>query len=212
MKIATGKRVPRPGPARPRLDPRRTEHLPRWRNDSFFGPGPRCPRTRDELARFRWLVNQNRGPRRLSPGHADVLLALAALLGADGRLDPSHAFLAAAARVSVSTVQRALDRARELGLIDWQRRLVKAGWRTEQTSNQYVLCCDCQSARADKIISCERGIEVTPAEVLAAQAALAVIAERLTSRLAHTPGGRDPTGRPYAAPSYRTGGGIAQVR
>lgn len=159
MKIATGKRVPRPGPARPRLDPRRTEHLPRWRNDSFFGPGPRCPRTRDELARFRWLVNQNRGPRRLSPGHADVLLALAATLGADGRLDPSHAFLAAAARVSVSTVQRALDRGRELGLIDWQRRLVKAGWRTEQASNQYVLCCDSQIDRADKIISCERGIE-----------------------------------------------------
>jgi hypothetical protein len=41
--------------------------------------------------------------------------------------------------VSVDTVQRALDRLRSLGLLFWQRRFVRDGWRCEQTSNAYVL-------------------------------------------------------------------------
>jgi DNA-binding transcriptional MocR family regulator len=57
-------------------------------------------------------------------------------------LDPSHATLATKAAVSVDTVQRQLERLRELGLLSWQRRLIRdesTGWRVEQTSNAYVL-------------------------------------------------------------------------
>lgn len=193
--------------------PEEDRTLPRWRKDSFFGAGPRCPRTREELARFRWLVNQNRGPRRLSPGHADVLLALAATLGADGRLDPSHAFLAALAVVSVSTVQRALDRGRELGLIWWQRRLELRAWRCEQTSNAYVLCCDCQVDRADKIVSCKRGIEVEAGQSAGGSLAPSEAWASLETRiLAHTRAGQHPIGRPVAAPPGRTAAGIASAR
>ena len=78
------------------------------------------------------------------------------LLGADGRLDPSHALLAqVVAAVSEATVHRAIDRLHALGLLFWQRRLVRdetTGWRTEQASNAYVLtpsACDLQIARPD---------------------------------------------------------------
>jgi len=170
-----------------------------WRNDSFFGDGPRHPRSRDELARFRWVIRQNRIRNKLSPGHADVLEALAATLGGDGRLDPSHAFLAARAGVSVSTVQRALDRARELGMIGWQRRLVRRAWRTEQATNAYWLCCDCQPAPADKIISCvKRRIEVVPAvswEIVEARIALAAAEATSPARIQAC---WRPNGRPGA--------------
>jgi hypothetical protein len=79
-------------------------------------------------------------------------MVLVNLLGADGRLDPSHATLAALASVSEDTVHRQLDRMRALGLLFWQRRLVRdeaTGWRCEQTSNAYVLlpsACDPQIA------------------------------------------------------------------
>jgi hypothetical protein len=74
-------------------------------------------------------------------------------LGQDGRLDPSHAFLAGCAACHESTVRRALQRLRGLGLVGWVRRLARdarSGWRCEQVSNAYVLCpaCDVQPARA----------------------------------------------------------------
>lgn len=82
-------------------------------------------------------------------------LALAARLGANGRLDPSHATIAADARSGPRTVRRALARLSELGMVHWVRRLVRTSdWRTEQASNSYALCmaegrpaCDGQSGR-----------------------------------------------------------------
>jgi hypothetical protein len=127
--------------------------LPRWRRNSTFGPGPRRPHDRNVRARFLFLVRQHRRPGGLSSGHQKVAEALVRLLGADGRLDPAHGFLARLATVSVATVQRALDRMRRLGLLFWQRRLVRdeaTGWRCEQTSSAYVLtpaACDLQIAR-----------------------------------------------------------------
>lgn len=66
----------------------------------------------------------------------DVLLSLAAY----GRAPyPSHETLADRARVSVRTVQRALEEARDVGLLDWTERRVKRGWRWLRTSNVYRL-------------------------------------------------------------------------
>jgi hypothetical protein len=99
--------------------------MPRWRRDSTFGLGPRVPLDREQRARVLFLAGMHRRPGRLSAGGLQVLVALIRLLGADGRLDPSHATLAALAKVHVATVQRALDRLRSLGLLAWQRRLVR---------------------------------------------------------------------------------------
>jgi hypothetical protein len=66
--------------------------------------------------------------------------ALCKRLGVDGQGDPSHATLADDADGwSVKTVRRSLDTMRDLGLVMWQRRLMRDGWRTRQTSNAYVL-------------------------------------------------------------------------
>jgi hypothetical protein len=80
------------------------------------------------------------------------------MLGVDGQLDPSIATLAVKAAVHPSTVTRALSRLNECGFLDWTRRLLRAartGWRTEQTSNAYVLrvpACDPQFAPAANIL------------------------------------------------------------
>lgn len=119
------------------------------------------------------------------------------LLGPDGRLDPSHAFLAKLAAVSEDTVQRALDRLRGLGLLFWQRRLVRdetTGWRCEQTSNAYALtptttvsACDPQLAGAVEIsLRKKEACKQTPtasAVQMAAQSALAAIAARRIGQL-----------------------------
>ena len=60
-------------------------------------------------------------------------------LGTDGRLDPTHATLAADTSCSDRTVRRATAAMRDVGLLRWQTRLVRASWRAEQTSNAYEL-------------------------------------------------------------------------
>lgn len=52
---------------------------------------------------------------------------------------PSHEALARRARCSISTVQRALQAARGLGLIEWAAQRIKAAWRSLRASNRYVL-------------------------------------------------------------------------
>jgi hypothetical protein len=61
------------------------------------------------------------------------------MLGEDGCLDPSHATLAARARVSIATVIRSLAQLRAFGFVSWVRRLVRTAWRAEQTSSAYAL-------------------------------------------------------------------------
>jgi hypothetical protein len=96
--------------------------------------------------------------------------------------------LARLAAVSVATVQRALDRLRSLGLLFWQRRLVRdeaTGWRCEQTSSAYVLtpaACDLQIARPVQVSLKRkeaREVERVAAEVRqAAQAVLDAVRAR----------------------------------
>jgi Helix-turn-helix domain len=67
----------------------------------------------------------------------DVLLTLHTYRGAGGAAWPSHATLADRANCCPRTVQRALQRARELDLVHWAERRVRAGWRWLRTSNLY---------------------------------------------------------------------------
>jgi hypothetical protein len=113
-----------------------------WHRGSVFGDGPRRPLDREHRARFRFLARAHRGAGRLTANDVDVAEVLVSALGDDGRLDLAHATIAARALCHVATVKRALRRLREVGLVDWVRRLVRGpgtGWRCEQGSNAYVL-------------------------------------------------------------------------
>ena len=108
-----------------------------WHRHSVFGPGRRRPLDREGRARFRYLLNTHHRARRLSRAIRDVGEALLRRLGTDGQCDPAQATLAQDAACCGRTVRRAISRLRDLGLLDWQLRLIRAGWRVEQTSSQY---------------------------------------------------------------------------
>src|SRR3954469_42956 len=69
----------------------------------------------------------------------DVLIELHAYRGAGGIAWPAHSSLAERAECCVRTVQRALEAARELGLVSWTARRLRAGWRSLRSSNAYRL-------------------------------------------------------------------------
>jgi hypothetical protein len=69
----------------------------------------------------------------------DVLLTLRTYRGHGGLICPSHDTLADRANCHPSTVLRALQAARDLGLVRWSERRVRAGWRWLRTSNRYTL-------------------------------------------------------------------------
>ena len=110
-----------------------------WHRGSQFGPGRRRPMDRNDKSRWRYLVHRHVRAGRIGPKGAWALEILPDYLARDGRCDPSHACLAADAGIGESTVEQALADARALGLLDWDRRIVRNGWRTEQTTNAYVL-------------------------------------------------------------------------
>ena len=123
-------------------------HHPRpWRRGSVFGDGPRRPLSADE--RRTWLARADleRKARRLTATHVVVAVALQKRLGVEGQCDPAHATLAEDAGCDPSTVLRALAALRAVGLVTWERRLVRRPWpvggrgatRAEQTSNAYEL-------------------------------------------------------------------------
>lgn len=116
-----------------------SNHPRPWQRGSVFGAGPRRPLDREQRARFRFLLRAHARAGRLSPKAEWVGEMLLKRLGVDGECDPAHATLANDAGCSVRTVQRATVAMRALGLLRWTTRLVRAGWRTEQTSNAYEL-------------------------------------------------------------------------
>ena len=69
----------------------------------------------------------------------DCLLTLKTYRGRGGLICPSHATLAERVDCHASTVWRALQAARDLGLVSWAERRVRAAWRSLRTSNRYWL-------------------------------------------------------------------------
>lgn len=129
-------------PSAPWLQPRSTRLLPHSRHyhgQSIYGPGPRIPRDREQRARFRFLVRLHLQARRITHACAAIAEQLLRHLGADGELDPTYDTLAVWAACSARTARRATASMLRLGLLSWQRRLVRDGDRALQTSNQYVL-------------------------------------------------------------------------
>jgi hypothetical protein len=116
-----------------------TTHPNPYHRGSLFGAGPRRPLDREQRARFRYLLTAHRRARRLTP-HAELVgNALVKRLATDGQCDPGHDTIAGDVGCCARTVRRALDVLKRLGLLLWQRRIVRDGRRVEQTSNAYVL-------------------------------------------------------------------------
>jgi hypothetical protein len=165
-----------------------------WHRGSVFGPGPRRRLDRNQRARFRFLLNAHKRARRLSDKAEDVGAALLKRLSDTGQCDPSQATLANDAGCEERTVRRAICTMRDLGLLSWERRLVRNGWRCEQTSNAYALLttaaapaprCGGQNVRETGSLDESREpISATPEEVAAAQAALARRRAVIEARLA----------------------------
>lgn len=120
--------------------PRPNPHHPRpWHKGCLFGDGPRVPLDRERRARFRYLLHAHSRAGGITRAARDVGEALLRRLSEGGQCDPAHDTIAADAGCSARTVGRATARMRTLGLLRWQPRLVRAGWRAEQTSNAYEL-------------------------------------------------------------------------
>jgi len=182
-------------------------HHPKpWHRGSVFGDGYRRPLDREKRARFRYLLNAWHRGGRLTRAARDVGEALLRRLGTDGQCDPCHATLANDAGCCDRTVRRATSSMRDLGLLRWQTRLVRAGWRAEQTSNAYELVpalaappvlprarCGGQNVRESQNVLIQPLLPLpSPEEAAAAQAALAqhraAMEQRLlTGRLAGRP-------------------------
>lgn len=176
--------------------------MPKWHAGSIFGSGLLRPLTRDDRARFRFLVTMHHRAGRLTRCARDVAEALLRRLGVEGRLDPTHDTLADDAACDARTVRRALAALRDLGLVQWCRRLVRDGWGARQTSNAYELLTSAkppvfpslryggQRARGSRDVLIQPSLPLpAPAEATTAQAALAdrrrVMEQRLlTGRLA----------------------------
>jgi hypothetical protein len=159
-----------------------TTHPRPWHRHSAFGDGARRPLDREQRAGFKFLIRAHRAAGRLTATAHDIAEVLLHRLGTDGQLDPSHDTIANDALCCARTVRRALARLRDLGLVRWTLRLVRAGWRIEQTSNQYELLAPTlqprtggQTGRETIFVKIKRvaAVEQEPAgDVAAARAAL----------------------------------------
>ena len=128
--------------------------------------------------------------KRLSFSGQDVGEWLLRHLSQDGRCDPSHKTLAREVGCCVKTVHNGINRLRELGLLRWERRIMRNGWRAEQTSNAYellpdgtplVIPCDGKSSnetRKRRIITDAQHDQEARASVARQLAALGITAEQ----------------------------------
>ncbi|HTW71149.1 MAG TPA: hypothetical protein VME47_14760 [Acetobacteraceae bacterium] len=173
-------------------------HHPKpWHRGSVFGDGYRRPLDREKRARFRYLLNAHHRGGKLTRAARDVGEALLRRLGTDGQCDPCHATLASDAACCDRTVRRATAAMRDLGLLRWQTRLVRAGWRAEQTSNAYELVptlaappvlprvrCGGQNVRESRKVEIQSSLPLpSPAERQAAIEALARVRAARTALL-----------------------------
>jgi hypothetical protein len=124
-----------------------------WHRGSVFGDGRRVPLDRERRARFRFLLNAHHRGGGITRAARDVGEALLRRLGADGQCDPSYDTLAGDAGCSARTARRATASMRALGLVRWTTRLVRAGWRAEQTSNAYELVPSAATPPAETLAS-----------------------------------------------------------
>jgi hypothetical protein len=111
----------------------------KWRRNSVYGDGLRVPLTPVEIALFRAKLLLARRPRRLTQTCVRVGEFMARTLGDDGRLEPSVEEIAKACQCARSTAHDCLRRLKAEKFLDWDNRIVRNGWRVDQTTNAYRL-------------------------------------------------------------------------
>jgi DNA-binding transcriptional MocR family regulator len=167
----------------------------RWHKDSVFGEGPRVPLDYETGVIWQVRLQIHNLAGRITDAGQKVARALFKRLGVDGRCDPSHATLADDCGKSIATVKRALKALKACGMVWWTKRLVREGWRTEQTSNAYMLTlgetpeisaprCDAQSERLTDSLSFSKSEPVSELSTGAQREAQAALAEAVRRRQA----------------------------
>ena len=141
--------VPTPGRTTVRVTPRAPHpcHARPWRRGSVFGDGPRRPLSADQRRTWLARAEAERKAGRLTALHVVIGGYLLRRLGVDGQCDPAHATLAHDSGCDPSSALRALKALQAVGLVAWERRLVRRPWpaggpgatRAEQASNAYEL-------------------------------------------------------------------------
>jgi hypothetical protein len=110
-----------------------------YHHRATFAEGPRRPLTKREKAEAKARFDHiRRTEPGFTPHHVIVLSWLVDRVGYDGRCDPSHATIAEATGISISTVKRAIQRAVELGIMTSTMRLIRAGGRVLQRTCAYL--------------------------------------------------------------------------
>ena len=136
--------------------------------------------------------------RTLTRSARDVLLTLASFKGPGGRIWPSHALLAARASCCVKTVCRAMQQAKEAGLLRWKAiRWRAAGGVWMRASNLYRLVmpplgqggCEGEQKKIKKKIEgsgsrtvAQQLAVLAVGSVVDARVALAQVAERMREK------------------------------
>jgi hypothetical protein len=167
---------------------RSTTHPKPWHKGSIFGDGPRVPLDRERKARARFLIREHRRAKRITGDWVLVGEYLVSAVGKDGRCDPAKATIAEATGCDERTVTRALDALRILGVLSWVRRIVRAGWRSVQTSNAYwfVLAEPAPFVKHIKNLGNDFSAKESAGAPMphdpAATQAIAAVADRLTAR------------------------------
>lgn len=116
----------------------------KWREGSEFGEGERVPLDREQRAviKARLRMRAFNGPGRLTATARLIVPELLGMLGKDGALFPGIATLADRLGKCSDAVRVGLKRLKQLGFLNWTRRLVRHGDRVRQTSNAYAFRCD----------------------------------------------------------------------
>ena len=107
-----------------------------YRSGSQRGIGLRVPLKRHQISA--WVFQLSQAVETTSAAFRAGSI-LAAVIGADGRLDPAKGWIATKMDRSYRTVTRALDKLATLGFLTWHRRLAVTDGIEHQTSNAYQL-------------------------------------------------------------------------
>lgn len=110
-----------------------------WHGGSVYGDGTRRALSFGQREQYLLLLDQAAQSRSISATAERVGRVMLALLGRDGRLDPSYETIAARTGCCERTARSAVADLMRVGLLHKVRRLVRAGWRAIQTSNAYAL-------------------------------------------------------------------------
>ena len=110
---------------------------PTWRSGSLFGDGPRKPLNRDQRGIMKQRFRTARLKHNITALQECIGVELLQLLSQNGALYPTQDTIAQRVSCCLRTVSNALRRFRNLGLMDWVRRLIRICRDVQQTSNAY---------------------------------------------------------------------------